>query len=51
MHRPLLVAHQNMIDAPHRVQGIIDIEYRPARIAEYMLNALIDQRSDDHLGS
>ncbi len=51
VHRTLLVAHQNMIDPSDRMQGVVDIEHRPAGVAEYMLNALIDQRSDDHLGS
>jgi hypothetical protein len=51
MHGTLLMAHQYVIDASDRMQGIVNIEYRPARISEYVLNALIDQRSDDHLGS
>jgi hypothetical protein len=30
------------------MQRIINIEDRAARVAEYLLYALIDQRSDDH---
>lgn len=36
MHRPLLVAHQYVVDSAHRVQGVVNIKHRPARITEYM---------------
>ncbi|EEQ06553.1 Acetolactate synthase large subunit [Yersinia bercovieri ATCC 43970] len=42
MYRTLFVAHQHVIDASDRVQGIVDIKYGPAGITEHMLNALID---------
>ena len=48
MYGRLLVTYQNMVNAPYRMEGIINIEDRAARVAEHLLYALIDQRPDDH---
>ena len=40
-----------MINTTDRMQRIINIEDGPPGITEYLLYTLIDERSDDHLGS
>jgi hypothetical protein len=48
MYRRLLVTYQNMVNAAYRMQRIINIEDCASRVAEHLLHALIDKRSDDH---
>ena len=51
MHRAAFLAHQ---DVPHRVlleQGVVDRQDRAAGVAEYDIDALIDERLDDHIRS
>ncbi|CSP71703.1 Uncharacterised protein [Shigella sonnei] len=40
-----------MIDTTHGMQCIVNIKDCASGITEYLFNALIDKRSDDHLGS
>ncbi len=51
MHRALLVAHQDVAHLLLLEQGVIDREHRAARVAEQVLDALIHQGLDDHLGA
>ncbi|MNV00022.1 hypothetical protein D3C71_901770 [compost metagenome] len=51
MYGSLLMANQYMIDTAHGMQGIVNIEDRASGIAEYLLDALIDKRPDDHFGA
>ncbi|MNP72590.1 hypothetical protein D3C76_1691760 [compost metagenome] len=51
MYGSLLMANQYMIDTAHGMQGIVNIEDRAPGVAEYLLDALIDKRPDDHFGA
>jgi hypothetical protein len=50
MYRRLFMADQHMINTADRMQGIINIEDGP-RDNRIPASHLIDERSDDHLGS
>ena len=47
----LLVPHQDVLDLALLENLVIDRKHRAAGIAEEMLDAMIDQRADDHRGS
>ena len=47
----LLVAHQDVFDLLLAVQGVVDVQHRTARVAEYVPHALIAQETDDDFGA
>ncbi len=51
MHRALLVAHEDVLDAILLVQLVIDRQHGAARIAENMLDALVGESLKHHLGA
>ena len=51
MGRPLLVAHQDMLDVLLPEQCIIDVQYRPTGVTEHILDTFILQALNDNLGS
>jgi hypothetical protein len=51
MNRALLVAHQDVAKLVLVEQLVIDRQHRSARVAEDMLDPLIGERLDHHLGA
>src|SRR5262249_25299027 len=51
MHRPALLAHKNVLYLFLLEKLVVNRQHRSAGIAEDVLNALIDHRLDDHLGT
>ena len=51
MHRRLLVAHQDVLDMVLVEQRVVDRQHRAARIAEDVLDALVGEGLDHHLGA
>ena len=51
MHGALLVAHENVLDAVLLEQLVIDRQHGAAGIAENMLDALIGESLEHHLGA
>ncbi len=51
VHRALLMADQDVAQRILLVEGVVDRQYRAARIAENDINALVDQGLDDDLRS
>ncbi len=51
MHRALLVAHQDVAKLVLLEQLVVDRQHRSARIAEDVLDPLIGERLDHHLGA
>ena len=47
MHRPLLVANENVLDLFLLEQLVVDVENGPAGIAEDVLDALFLEATDD----
>jgi hypothetical protein len=45
------VAHQDVLDILLAVEGVVDVQHRAARIAEYIPHALIAQETDDDFGA
>jgi hypothetical protein len=49
MHRPLLVAHQDVADRVLLEDRVVDRQHRAAGIAEYHVDVLLDQRPEHDL--
>ena len=51
MHRALLVADENVLQLLLLEHGVVDRQHRAARVAENVLDPLIHERLDHHLGA
>ena len=51
MHRAALLAHQHVLDLLLLEQLVVDRQHGAAGIAEQVLDPLVGQRPDDHLGA
>ena len=51
VQRPALLAHEDVLDLVLLEQLIVDRQHRAAGIAENVLDALVDERRDHHLGA